>query len=265
MIIKMLKRFLFASGVIIGLSGCAQSSNNLSADQEINADLDIVNPDDPFEPFNRVMWGFNYDYLDPYIMRPVSLFYANVVPSFARTGISNFIENLNEPSSVLNSLFMQEGEAALTHFNRFWINSTFGIGGILDIASEADIQNINNRQFGDVLGYYGVPQGPYFMFPGYGPWLLREGVGDFVDGVYAPLSWLTFPQSFLKWLFDGMESRAALVQQESVLKNSPDPYAFSRDIYLQHKAFMASGDKGVDDSSEEELFDDEFSDEIDNY
>lgn len=261
----MWKHLLFAYGVIVGLSGCAQSPNNAATDQEINEDLGIAHPDDPFERFNRSMWAVNYDYLDPYIARPVSLFYVNVIPSFARIGIANFIGNLEEPSSMINSIIMQEGEAALTHFNRFWINSTFGLGGILDIATVAGIQNLNDRQFGDVMGYYGIVQGPYFMIPVYGPFILREGAGDLVDGAYAPLAWLTFPQSFLKWLFDGMESRAALIPRENILSNSPDPYAFARDVYLQNKAFTARGNKDIVEDVQEEYLDEDFLDEIDDY
>lgn len=259
----MWKRLLFALGFAT-LSGCSQSPNT-TAEQEINAEFNISNIDDPFESFNRVMWGFNYDYLDPYIARPVSIFYVSYVPSFARTGISNFIQNLEEPSGMLNSLFMQEGEAALTHFNRFWINTTFGVGGLIDIASAADIRNENAPQFGDVMGYYDISSGPYLMIPVYGPLTLREGVGDFVDDIYPPLSWLTFPQSMLKWLFDGMESRAALLSQEDMLRNSPDPYAFSRDVYLQNKAFRARGGKILNDDIQEDVFDEALLDEIDDY
>lgn len=263
MMIKMWKRLLFVVGLVI-LSGCSQTPDP-TPDQEINAEFDITNLDDPFESFNRVMWAINYDYLDPYIARPISIFYVSYVPSFARTGISNFIHNLEEPSGIVNSLFMQEGDAALTHFNRFWINTTFGIGGLIDIASAADIRNNRVPQFGDAMGYYDVPPGPYLMIPVYGPLILREGVGDFVDDLYPPLSWLTFPQGVLKWLFDGMESRAALVPQEDILKNSPDPYAFSRDVYLQNKAFTARGGKTADDEVQEEFFDEALLDEIDDY
>lgn len=261
----MWKRNLFALSVIVGSAGCAQTQNDTASDPRINEEIGVAHPNDPFERFNRAMWVINYDYLDPYVARPASLFYANIIPSFARTGISNFISNLEEPSSMVNSLFMQEGDVALMHFNRFWINTTFGIGGILDIASAAGIYDLNQPQFGDVMGYYGVAQGPYFMLPIYGPFTIRDGAGDLVDGIYAPLSLLTFPQSFLKWLLDSMERRAALIPQEDILKNSPDPYAFARDVYLQNKAFNARGNKEVDESSEKEFNDEEFLDEIDDY
>lgn len=258
-------RFLFVMFAVIVFSGCAKSVDN-ATDQEINAEFEIKSPNDPFEDINRVMWSINYDYLDPYIARPVSLFYVNTVPDFARIGISNFINNLEEPSSMLNSLFMQENEEALVHFNRFWINSTFGIVGLLDIASAADIRIEAKPQFGDVLGYYGVGQGPYFMIPIYGPFILREGIGDLVDDIYPPLSLLSLPQEVLKWLFSSMESRAALVSREGLLENSLDPYIVARDAYLQNKAFKARGAKSeTKQEEEEEFFDEQLLDEIDDY
>ncbi len=262
--IKMLKSLIFALGVMVVLGGCAQSPHSTSED-EINSEFHLSNPDDPFESFNRMIWELNYGYLDPYVARPVSLFYVNYVPSFARTGISNFIQNLEEPSGMLNSLFMQEGDVALIHFNRFWINSTFGLGGILDVASAADIQKLNTNQFGDVMGYYELGSGPYFMLPVYGPITLREALGDMVDDLYPPLVWLTAPQALLKWFFDGMESRAALVYQEGILNNSPDPYAFTRDVYLQNKVFKAQGNKTVKEEAQSETFDASLLDEIDDY
>ena len=248
------------------LSGCAQSPKTDVADQSINQSFDESHPNDPLEPVNRLMWSFNYDFLDPYVARPISLAYVNFIPSFARSGVSNFISNLEEPVSVINNLLIFQGDKAFDHFNRFWINTTFGIGGLIDVASAANIQKHQEREFGDVMGYYDIGQGPYFMLPVYGPLSLRDGVGSVVDGIYPPLVWLTAPQSFLKWLFSGMESRAAIVPQEHILNTSPDPYVFVRDVYLQNKAFSAK--VGQENEAEEEFDDadlEELMDEIDNY
>ncbi|WP_394210686.1 VacJ family lipoprotein [Enterovibrio calviensis] len=262
----MWKRLVLAVGVIVGLSGCAQAPDESAVDAETNTEFDISHPNDPFEGFNRTMWAFNYDILDPYVARPVSLAYVNYVPSFARTGVSNFIDNLGEPASMVNSIVMLEGEAAVTHFNRFWINTVFGLAGLIDIASAANIQKLDDRQFGDAMGYYDIGQGPYFMVPIYGPITLREGAGDMVDDLYPPLSLLTLPQSIIKWALDGMESRAAVVPQEPLLENSPDPYAFARDAYLQHKAFKARGGKAIEEPEpDDEYLDEDLLDEIDDY
>ncbi len=247
------------------LSGCAKPRGEEKEAALINQEFDISHPDDPFESFNRLMWDVNYDLLDPYVLRPLSLGYVRFVPQFARTGIANFIANLEEPMSTVNSLLMLEGKKAVNHFNRFWINSTFGLAGVLDIASAAGIQKNNEREFGDVLGAYDIGQGPYFMLPVYGPITIREGVGDVVDNLYPPLSWLTLPQSFAKFILNGLEGRAAAVSQEQILANSLDPYVLVRDAYLQNKAFSAraGNEEEIETLDDEHL--DEFMDEIDNY
>lgn len=251
--------------IFLLLFACAQSPKQQTEDTQINDNFHLSHPNDPFEPLNRAMWFVNYKVLDPYFIRPVSLGYVYVMPEFTRTGIRNFIANLEEPMSTVNSLLMFEGKNALNHFNRFWINSTFGLVGILDIASAAGIQKTNQRQFGDVMGAYHIGQGPYFMLPLYGPLTLREGVGDIVDELYPPLSLLTFPQSFVKWLLNGMESRAAARAQEPILESSPDPYIFVRDAYLQHKDFAARAghEEEIEELDDEYL--EEFMDEIDEY
>ncbi len=259
-----LKLFIVISFFIL-LSGCAQTAGKEKEAALINQEFGISHPDDPFESFNRLMWDVNYELLDPYFLRPISLGYVRFVPQFVRTGIANFIANLEEPMSTVNSLLMLEGAKAVDHFNRFWINSTFGLAGILDIASAAGIQKNNQRQFGDVLGAYDLGQGPYFMLPLYGPITIREGVGDVVDNLYPPLSWLTLPQSFAKFILNGMEGRASAVSQEQFLANSPDPYVFVRDAYLQNKAFSARAGKEEEVEKLDDEYLDEFMDEIDNY
>ncbi|OOE47765.1 VacJ family lipoprotein [Salinivibrio kushneri] len=244
----MWKRLCLMVAVIGLLSGCVSRPPGAEP-----------HPEDPLEGFNRAMWTVNYDYLDPYVARPVSIAYVDYVPSPVRTGISNFLGNLEEPASMLNSLIMLEGEKAATHFNRFWINTLFGLGGLIDIASAADIQKYDQREFGDAIGHYDVGTGAYIMLPGYGPTSVREGAGEVVDGLYPPLALLTLPQSVLKWMFDGMESRAALVSQESQLDNSPDPYAFARDAYLQNRRYRAKGDEALE---QQPALDDEFLDDF---
>ncbi len=262
---RMKLKILLIAPLFFTLASCAQSKDQKKEAVSINKEFDISHPNDPFESFNRVMWNVNYDLLDPYFIRPISLGYVHIIPQFARTGVENFIANLEAPMSTVNSLLMLDGKNALHHFNRFWINSTFGLVGILDIASAAGLQKRNQHQFGDVMGAYHIGQGPYFMVPIYGPLTLREGAGDLVDGLYPPLSWLTLPQSLVKFVLNGMEVRAAAVSQEQILANSPDPYIFVRDAYLQYKAFSArSGNEEEIETLDDEYLD-EFMDEIDDY
>lgn len=210
---------------------------------------------DPFEGFNRAIWTLNYEYLDPYVARPVSLAYVNGVPSSIRHRISGFLSNLDEPASMVNNLLMGNGKQAFTHFNRFWINTTFGLLGLFDVASVAGIQVQEDKEFSDAVGYYGVGNGPYLMLPGYGPLTTRE-VTNTVDTWYAPLSLLNIWAKIGKWTIEGMETRAALVSQESMLDNSPDPYRFTRDIYLQRRDYKAERVKDTYNEEEEDYLDD---------
>lgn len=222
-------------------------------------DADSESAHDTFEGFNRSMWTLNHDYLDPYLVRPVSLGYVNYVPSPIRSGIANFFSNLDEPSSMVNNLLMGNGERALDHFTRFFLNSTVGILGLFDIASAAGIEKEDNKAFGDALGHYGVGNGAYIMAPGYGPWTVRESA-DLVDGLYQPLSYLNIWGSISKWVFEGMETRAALASQEAMLDNSPDPYALVRDAYLQRRDFMAEIEDDDEYNEDEEQYLDDYLD-----
>lgn len=241
--------------------GCSSNPDEAPSESESNETAyQESHPNDPFEGFNRAMWDVNYGYLDPYILRPASLAYVNHTPSFIRKGISNFFSNLDEPSSAVNALLMGNGGEALTHFNRFWINTIFGLLGLFDVASEGGIVKEEERSFSDAIGSYGIGHGPYFMLPGYGPTTTRQ-VTDVVDGLYAPLSYLNFWGYLGKWTFEGLESRASLVSQEPLLEASPDPYSFARDVYLQRRDYKAGieFDEAFSDEDEELL--DEFLDE----
>jgi len=239
------------------LAGCAGSPEATSESESTPFESEV---NDPIEGFNRAMWDINYDYLDPYLVRPVSLAYVDYVPVPVRKGVANFLSNLDEPSSMVNNIIMGNGEKAVDHFNRFWINSTFGLLGLIDIASAAGISDHNDMAFSDAVGHYGVGNGPYVMVPGYGPWTVREA-SDVVDGMYVPLTYLNFWAGLGKWALEGMESRAALVPQEAMLHNSPDPYSLTRDAYLQRQDFKAeieSDEYNVD----EEAYLDEYLDDF---
>lgn len=238
---------IFSLSLLLILVGCSSAPDDAAgADPDVN---------DPLEGFNRAMWTVNYDYLDPYVVRPVSLAYVDYVPSPVRTGLSNFLSNLDEPASMINNLLMGNGKKALDHFNRFWLNSTFGLLGLIDIASEAGISKHEEKAFSDAVGHYGVGNGPYVMAPGYGPLTVRETT-DLVDSTYVPLSYLNIWASIGKWAIEGMESRAELVSQEAMLENSPDPYALTREVYLQRRDFKAEIEQPEYNQEEEEYLDD---------
>ncbi|WED21029.1 VacJ family lipoprotein [Vibrio sp. JC009] len=247
-------KILSATLLLSVITGCssAPDAQDVEASEDHSTDVS-----DPFEGFNRSMWSFNHDVLDPYVVRPVSLAYVNYTPKPVRTGISNVLSNLDEPSSMVNNLLMGNGKQALNNFNRFWINSTFGIFGLIDLAGAAGIPKEGDRSFGDALGHAGVGNGPYLMIPAYGPATTRD-VADTVDTMYFPLSYLNFWTALGKWTFQGMESRAALVSQEPMLDASPDSYIFTRDAYIQYSNYKAEVEP-------EEVFDEDEEDYLDDY
>lgn len=210
---------------------------------------------DPLEPVNRKMWSLNYNYLDPYLIKPAATAYVNYMPSPVRRGLSNFFSNLGEPANAVNSLLMGNGREAADHFNRFWINSSFGLFGLLDFATGAGISAHDDRGFDDAIGHYGVGNGAYVMLPGAGPYTVRDAA-SVVDGAYFPLSYLNVWATAGKWLVQGLEARASLIGQESMLDNSPDPYVFTRDVYLQHQDYKAEIEAQEYDEEEESLLDD---------
>ncbi|WVD66373.1 MlaA family lipoprotein [Orbus sturtevantii] len=226
---------------IATLSGCAT----------YNAETDTYS--DPLSGFNRKMFDFNYYVLDPYILRPVAVAWKDYIPSPIRSGISGVSSNLSEPASTVNSLLEGNIHQAGVHLARFMLNTIFGFGGLIDVASMADpqLQKGNQQKFGSVLGHYGVPYGPYAVLPFYGSVTLREDGGEMVDYLYPPLHWLTFEWNVARWAFDGIEARAVAIDYEELLNNSDDPYNFMRNAYFQRNDFLASGGK-VDEKRQQQ-------------
>ncbi|PLR33980.1 phospholipid-binding lipoprotein MlaA [Chimaeribacter californicus] len=216
------------------LAGCASSPDKQQQGRS-----------DPLEGFNRAMFSFNYDVLDPYIVRPAAVAWRDYVPMPARNGLSNFTGNLDEPATMVNYFLEGKPYDAMKHFTRFFLNTLLGMGGLIDVAGMANPQLAREEphRFGSTLGYYGVGYGPYVELPGYGSFTVREDGGEWVDKLYPPLSYLTFWMSAGKWVVEGIETRAQLLDSDGLLRNSSDPYVMVREAYFQRHDFLASGGK----------------------
>lgn len=216
------------------LMGCASSKE--SAPQG--------NPD-PLEGFNRTMFSFNYDVLDPYVVRPAAVVWRDYVPRPARNGLNNFFGNLSEPATMVNYFLEGDPYRAMIHFNRFFLNTLVGMGGLIDVAGMANpkLAKEEEHRFGSTLGHYKVGYGPYVVLPFYGSATLRQDGGDYVDTLYPPLSWLTWWMSIGKWTLEGLETRAQLLDSDGLIRNSSDPYAMVRAAYFQRYDFLANGGK----------------------
>lgn len=222
------------------LTGCTHSPSSHQKDKK---KTDQLPSSSRLENFNRAMFDFNYQILDPYIVRPVAVFWQSYVPQPARNGLSNVLSNLEEPASMVNSFLVANPYEAMKHFSRFFLNTLLGMGGLIDIASMANptLAKELPHGFGSVLGHYHVSYGPYLTLPGYGSFTLREDAGKWIDTTYPPLSYLTLWMSTAKWILQGIETRARLLDSDGLLRNSSDPYSVVRKAYFQRYDFLAQG------------------------
>ncbi|WMY95989.1 MAG: MlaA family lipoprotein [Arsenophonus sp.] len=195
------------------------------------------------ENFNRTMFYFNYNVLDYHLIRPISVTWRNYMPIPVRNGLRNFFSNIEESSSMVNNFLCGNIYQGMQNFNRFFLNSVFGMGGFIDVASMAN-PNLSKKKlyrFGSTLGYYQISYGPYIVLPGYGNFTFREDFGDLVDTIYPILSYLTFWTSILKWILEGIEKRALFLDFDGILQNSLDPYLMMKEAYFQYKNFRLEG------------------------
>lgn len=206
---------------------------------------------DPYESFNRSMYRFN-DALDRAVLKPVATGYQTVVPQPARTGVTNFFGNLEDVRSFANHVLQLKGEAAMTSFFRVVVNSTMGLGGVLDVASEMKLERQKN-DFGLTLGHWGMPSGPYLVLPLLGPSSVRDTAGLPVDYFSHPVTYLE-PDSHRYALrgLDIVNTRANLLKAGETLDQAAlDRYIMLRDLYLAQReramGLQAGGDGRLDD------------------
>ena len=212
------------------------------------------------------MWAVNYDVLEPYVARPVVHGYARYVPQGMKDGIENLVENFNEPSSMVNHLITGDLKGAGVNLGRFTLNTTVGLLGIFDVAKHAGLER-DKLEMDTVLGKADIGEGAYLMVPVYGPTTTRKLVGDTVDTIYFPYALLTLPLRVVHWALDGLGSRSKLIDQERIIDNSLDPYALTKDFYLQYNQSKVTGKKAELKEMKPEQSDDanldQYMDEID--
>lgn len=217
------------------LTGCATVSE-ASRDQR-----------DPLEPLNRSVYAFN-DGIDKAVLRPVARGYEAVVPQPVQTGVSNFFANAKYPVTLVNNLLQGKFKAALSDTARFTLNTTFGLGGILDPATASGL-DVNDEDFGQTLGKWGVPSGPYLVLPFLGPYTLRDGIGSLADDFAEPRAYLEDDSTrWTLWAADKFERRVRLLEADAVLDRAGDPYTFVRSAYLQRREYLVrDGDVPAED------------------
>ena len=200
------------------LAGCATGPN--------------AHPRDPLEPWNRGVYKFN-DAVDQAVLKPVATVYTKVTPNFVQSGVRNFFNNLSDAWSAVNSALQFKGQEAMNNFWRFTINSTFGLGGVFDVASEAQIPRVK-QDFGLTLGRWGMGTGPYLMLPLLGPSTVRDTVALPVDMNGNPIGAINHvPTRNQVTALSVINQRAQLLDASDLLNQAAlDPYSVLRDAYL---------------------------------
>lgn len=231
----------------IALTGCA---NNNDAKQ-------VSERNDSLEDFNRTMWKFNYNVIDRYVLEPAAKGWNNYVPKPISSGLAGIANNLDEPVSFINRLIEGEPKKAFVHFNRFWINTVFGLGGFIDFASASKELRIDNqRGFGETLGSYGVDAGTYIVLPIYNATTPRQLTGAVVDAAYMyPFwQWVGGLWALVKYGVQAVDARAKNLNNAELLRQAQDPYITFREAYYQNLQFKVNDGKLVE--SKESLPDD---------
>ena len=211
------------------LAGCAASTNQ-----------EAVTANDPLEPMNRFFFDVNQR-LDRHAALPAATFYADNVPNGFRRTFRNFFGNLGEPVSMVNETLQGQFGNAGTATARFVINTTIGVAGLFDVATDWGLPE-RDRDFGETLGTYGVPQGPYLVLPFRGPTAIRDLGGNYVDGFFSPLYYLKIRFTgkqyvgLVKSTIGSVDNRANnIVTYRDIERASVDFYATMRDYYRQRR------------------------------
>lgn len=216
-----------------------------------------ANPDDPFESFNRSMFAFN-EQVDKYALKPAAKGYNFVMPDIASKGVSNFFSNIDDIVVFFNQLLQFKFSAATATSARFVFNSTFGLLGLIDVATSMDLPK-KNEDFGQTLAVWGVGSGPYLVLPFLGPLTVRDSAGLAVDWTYFDpiFNRQTLTQSLTTLTIKYIDIRAGLLKASNILDTVPDKYAFVRDAWMLRREFLIYDGNPPSAITEEELFNDE--------
>jgi phospholipid-binding lipoprotein MlaA len=193
---------------------------------------------DPLERMNRATYRFN-DAVDKAVMKPVATAYRDHVPTLVRDGIHNVLENLAFPTTIVNDLLQLKIKDTLIDLGRFAVNTTLGIGGLLDPASHFGIPK-NDEDFGQTLGRWGVPPGPYLVLPLLGPSSMRDGPSLYADA-QTDLRIALNLEPGVEWTLVGVSlvnRRAELLPFDASFDSAFDRYAFIRDAWLQRREYQ---------------------------
>lgn len=234
-------------GVAIALGGCATTQ---AVEQPT-----VANKADPYENFNRTMFGFN-DTVDNYVAEPISNAYKWITPQFMQTGVFNFFNNLKNVNVVINDVLQAKFSQGAEDTGRFALNSTVGVGGLFDVAKHVGLEQ-NDEDFDQTLAVWGVPQGSYLVLPILGPSTARGIPGAVFDTAANPASYIGMPVQLVSMLNARASAEGAL---KFIDEAALDPYVFTRESFLQWRNNLATDGKAEASSDVDNIEDDALND-----
>ena len=194
-----------------------------------------ANPSDPWEPMNRQVFAFN-EAFDEAAFKPVAVAYKTATPRLVRAGVTNFFNNLGDAWSLFNNVLQGKLQASVETYFRLTVNTIWGIGGVFDIATEIGVEP-HPEDFGQTLGLWGLPTGPYLVLPFFGPSNVRDALATPADTFGYPVT-LVNPVALRNSLaaLNAVDKRANFLRAGDLLEESAlDKYVFSRDVFLQKR------------------------------
>ena len=218
------------------------------ADPTLPTPVSIAGAYDPWERFNRQMHRIN-NVIDRRVAKPLAKAYVRVVPRPLRLGVGNFFTNLGQPVTMVNSLLQGQPKRAAQSLGRFALNSTLGIGGVFDPASDAKLPS-RSEDFGQTLGVWGWKRSRYVELPVFGPRTVRDVFGAFGDAPLSPLRQVEADKVAVP--LQGLQLvdvRAQLLSTDALREGVEDDYALVRDAWSQRRDYQIFGDRQLDDDS----------------
>lgn len=226
--------------VVVATAGCARSPGLPGAEGGVSgarvARAVEAEDYDPWQPFNEAMFSFNHDVLDRFVLKPAAEGWGKVLPNVARRSVARFFENLEMPRRLVNNLFQARPVGAGRELARFVLNTSLGVGGLLDVATPLHIEE-SDADAGETLAVYGVGAGPYLVLPTMSPATVRDAIGHGIDGALDPFGYLLpFVANRVIWITKAINDRSLHLGLFANVEDSViDLYSAARNGYLQRR------------------------------
>lgn len=239
-------RFLCALVALAALGGCATTGTSTPRD-----------PRDPFERTNRTLYRFN-DVVDRATLKPLAKGYRKVTPQWFRRGVGNFFSNLQYPMTIVNQLLQGKPATAARDTGRLLANTVLGVGGLFDVGTRMGLEK-NDEDFGQTLGVWGVPSGPFLVLPFLGPSSVRDAPATIAEPFVDPLTYADVKWEVVWGLraLNAIDGRAQLLTLEPTLERAFDRYAFIRNAWVQRREYQVRDGDVPEEDIEEDLLEED--------